>query len=114
MPSDAPAARIPIRPMLAEMTDEVGRQGVYNPRGVQTRRPPARCGNPPERRPLHWRLAMNRRDFLAASTAAAALASATVAPASAGPSGRLKVIVPVMDPSALADLEAAAPGVALV
>jgi hypothetical protein len=55
---------------------------------------------------------MNRRHFLAASTAAATLASA--APASARQSGRLKVIVPAMEPAALADLKAAAPGVDLV
>jgi phosphoglycerate dehydrogenase-like enzyme len=55
---------------------------------------------------------MNRRHFLAASTAAAALASA--APASARQSGRLKVIVPAMEPSALADLKSAAPGIDLV
>ena len=56
----------------------------------------------PNRRPT-----MNRRHFLAASAAAAALASATSAPARQ--SGRLKVIVPPMNPAELADLKAAAP-----
>jgi phosphoglycerate dehydrogenase-like enzyme len=55
---------------------------------------------------------MNRRHFLAASTAVAALASASSAPARQ--SSRLKVIIPPMEPSALADLKAAAPGVDLV
>src|SRR5438874_1352965 len=55
---------------------------------------------------------MNRRHFLVASTAAAGLASATSAPARQ--SDRLKVIVPAMEPAALADLKSAAPGVELV
>ena len=55
---------------------------------------------------------MNRRHFLGASTAAAVLASANSAPA--GASGRLKVIVPAMEPAALADLKAAASGLDLV
>src|SRR5262249_1752577 len=57
---------------------------------------------------------MNRRRFLAASTAAATLASATTVSARQSPSGRLKVIVPPTDPAGLADLKAAAPGVDLV
>jgi phosphoglycerate dehydrogenase-like enzyme len=55
---------------------------------------------------------MNRRHFLGASTAAPFLASATSAPAR--PAGRLKVIVPAMEPEALADLKAAASGLNLV
>jgi phosphoglycerate dehydrogenase-like enzyme len=55
---------------------------------------------------------MNRRHFLAASTSAAALTSA--APALARHTGRLKVIIPPMDPPGLADLKAAAPDLELI
>ena len=55
---------------------------------------------------------MNRRHFLGASTAATVLASATSAPARQA--GRLKVIVPAMEPAALADLKAASSGLDLV
>ncbi|HZW29732.1 MAG TPA: D-2-hydroxyacid dehydrogenase [Isosphaeraceae bacterium] len=57
---------------------------------------------------------MNRRHFLGASTAAAVLASATATAAPARPSGRLKVIVPVLEPAALADLKDVAAGLDLV
>src|SRR6516165_2829826 len=65
-----------------------------------------------DRPPGYGRPPMNRRHFLGASTAAAVLASATSA--AAGPSGRRKVIVPAMEPEALADLKAAASGLDLV
>ncbi len=55
---------------------------------------------------------MNRRHFLAASTAAATLAQATTAPASQ--SSQLKVIVPTMTVAELAELNASAPGIDLV
>jgi phosphoglycerate dehydrogenase-like enzyme len=57
---------------------------------------------------------MNRRDFLGASTAAAVLASTRATAAPARPSGRLKVIVPVLEPAALADLKDVAPGLDLL
>jgi phosphoglycerate dehydrogenase-like enzyme len=59
---------------------------------------------------------MNRRLFLAASTTAAAALAAAAPTASAGDraSGRPKVIIPVTEPSALAELEAVAPGLDLV
>jgi phosphoglycerate dehydrogenase-like enzyme len=55
---------------------------------------------------------MNRRHFLATSTATAVLAS--TAAAAANQSGPLKVIIPPMGPGALDDLKAAAPGVDLI
>ena len=55
---------------------------------------------------------MNRRHFLAVSTASTALAA--TASASARPSKELKVIIPAMKPDELADLKAVAPGVRLV
>jgi phosphoglycerate dehydrogenase-like enzyme len=55
---------------------------------------------------------MNRRHFLAASTSAASLAAAP--PALTHQSGRLKVIVPPLDPADLADLKAVAPTLELV
>jgi phosphoglycerate dehydrogenase-like enzyme len=55
---------------------------------------------------------MNRRRFLAASTAAATLAP--VVPAAANPSGPLKVIIPPTTPAELADLKSVVPGVELL
>jgi phosphoglycerate dehydrogenase-like enzyme len=55
---------------------------------------------------------MNRRQFLAASAATTALASTTSAPARQ--SGRLKVIVPPMNPAELDDLKAVASDLELV
>ena len=55
---------------------------------------------------------MNRRNFLAASAAVAALAPATNSQAQAAK--RLKVIIPVMSPEQLSDLQAVAPAVDLV
>ena len=55
---------------------------------------------------------MNRRNFLAASAAFAALAPATNSQAQA--TKRLKVIIPVMSPEQLSDLQAVAPAVDLV
>ena len=49
---------------------------------------------------------MNRRLFLAASTSAAAVAAAPRASALDRPAGRLKVIVPPMEPAEIADLRA--------
>jgi phosphoglycerate dehydrogenase-like enzyme len=57
---------------------------------------------------------MNRRHFLAASTSAAALACATSSSAVARAAGGLKVIIPVMEPSDLADLKTAAPALELL
>src|SRR5438067_1442669 len=56
---------------------------------------------------------MNRRRFLATSTAAAALAATTTAPAQQG-TKRLKVLIPPQSPEHLADLKAAATDVELV
>ncbi len=56
---------------------------------------------------------MNRRHFLAASTATTALAAAA-GTASARPSKELKVIIPPTKPDELADLKAVAPSVRLV
>ena len=55
---------------------------------------------------------MNRRNFLAASAAAATLVPATTSQAQAAK--HLKVIIPVMSPEQLSELQAAAPGVELV
>jgi phosphoglycerate dehydrogenase-like enzyme len=55
---------------------------------------------------------MNRRNFLAASAAVATLVPATTSQARAAK--HLKVIVPVMSPEQLSELQAAAPGVDLV
>jgi phosphoglycerate dehydrogenase-like enzyme len=55
---------------------------------------------------------MNRRRFLAASAAAATLATAQTAPAQS--TGRLKVLIPTTPADQLADLRAAAPGIDLV
>ena len=55
---------------------------------------------------------MNRRDFLATSTAAVALAATTAAPAQT--SRKLKVLIPTTKPEDLAELKAAAPEAELV
>jgi phosphoglycerate dehydrogenase-like enzyme len=55
---------------------------------------------------------MNRRDFLAATAATTALASTTSA--AAGPSGRLRVIVPPMSAAETDDLKSVAPAIELV
>ena len=55
---------------------------------------------------------MKRRHFLAATAATASLASTTVV--SARPPGKLKVIVPVMNPAELNDLKSVAPDIELV
>jgi phosphoglycerate dehydrogenase-like enzyme len=55
---------------------------------------------------------MNRRNFLAASAAVATLAPTTTSQAQAAK--HLKVIIPVMSPEQLSELQAAAPGVELV
>ena len=55
---------------------------------------------------------MNRRHFLATSTAAVALAATTAAPAQT--SRKLKVLIPTTKPDDLAELKAAAPEAELV
>ena len=55
---------------------------------------------------------MNRRVFLAGTTGAATLATATTA--AAPPRGRPRVLIPAWEPERIADLKAAAPDVELV